>query len=47
MPGDTGAEAVLGLESLEETQDDRRMETAMAVVAKISYGTDYHLSLKI
>lgn len=35
MSGDTGAEAVQVLESLEETQDDQRMETVMAVGAMI------------
>lgn len=41
MPDDNGAEAVPGPESLEETQDERPMGTAMAVAAKILYGIDY------
>jgi len=40
MPGDTGAEAALGLESPEETQDDRWVETMMAVATKILYWID-------
>lgn len=46
MSVDTGAEAALCLESLEETQDDRSTETMKAGAAKILYGTDYHPSLK-
>lgn len=46
MPGDTGAEVVQVLESLDETQDKRRMETVMAVGAMILYGTDYPPSLE-